>query len=95
MICIKNEAGEEILTFTPAKDYASLLVSSPQLEQGATYTIYAGGSSTGTLKDGLYNGGTYTPGNQVTNIQLSGAVTQYGQAGGRMPGGGMGRGSGR
>lgn len=95
LICIKNEAGEEILTFSPAKDYASLIVSSPQLEQGATYTVYVGGSSTGTIKDGLYSGGTYTPGTQVASIQLSGVVTQYGQAGGRMPGGGMGRGPGR
>ncbi|MEQ8175428.1 MAG: carbohydrate-binding domain-containing protein [Syntrophomonadaceae bacterium] len=95
LICIKNEAGEEILTFSPAKDYASLIVSSPQLEQGATYTVYVGGSSTGTIKDGLYSGGTYTPGTQAASIQLSGVVTQYGQAGGRMPGSGMGRGPGR
>lgn len=95
LICIKNEAGEEILTFSPAKDYASLVVSSPQLEQGATYTVYLGSSSTGAVKDGLYSGGTYTPGTLVASIQLSGTVTQYGQAGGMTPGGGMRGGPGR
>lgn len=95
LICIKNEAGEEILTFSPAKDYASLVVSSPQFKQGATYTVYLGGNSTGTPKDGLYSGGTYNPGALVTTIQLSGTVTQYGQAGGMMPGGDMRRAPGR
>ncbi len=92
LLCIQNETGEEIITFSPAKDYASLLVSAPRLEQGGTYTVYLGGSSSGTVKDGLYSAGIYTPGSRVASIQLSGAVTQYGQAGGMMPGGGMGRG---
>jgi hypothetical protein len=88
MVHIETEDGEEILTFVPTKAYQSIVFSSPQLEKGAAYTVYTGGSSTGTNTNGLVFGGIYTSGTQVTSFTLSGIVTNAGSAGTGLAGGG-------
>ena len=87
MVHIETEDGEEILTFVPTKAYQSVVLSSPELENGSTYTVYSGGNSTGTVTDGLYAGGTYTAGTQVTDFAISSIVTGAGSYSGRFPGG--------
>jgi hypothetical protein len=82
---IQNSAGQDILTFAPAKQYQSVVLSSPRLVTGETYTVFLGGSSTGTATDGLYQGGTYSSGTQSGNFTISSVVTQLG-FGGRGPG---------
>jgi hypothetical protein len=70
MIHIQTEDGEGVLTFVPTKDYQSVVLCSPQLREGVTYIVYSGGSSTGTVTDGLYSGGTYTPGTELGSFTL-------------------------
>ena len=84
---VEAEGGEDILTFAPTKAYQSVVFSSPELENGATYVIYSGGSATGTAVDGLYSGGTYAAGVQVTSLTISSIVTGAGASMG-VPGGG-------
>ncbi len=96
MVHIEAGDGEDILTFVPTKAYQSVVFCSPELKEGATYTIYSGGSATGTVTDGLYSGGTYTAGTEVADVTISGIVTYAGssgagQAGGEFPGGGRPR----
>ncbi len=94
IVRIVNSKGDAILTFTPLKDYASVVISSPELSKGSTYMVYTGGSCSGTSEDGLYTDGTYTGGTLISSIQLTSSVTAYGQSGTTMPGGpdgGMGR----
>jgi hypothetical protein len=91
LVHIETEDGAEILTFEPAKEYQSVVVSSPELENGATHTVYAGGHSTGTVTDGLYSGGTYTGGTQVASLTISSIVTGGGFGGGGFGGGRGGR----
>jgi hypothetical protein len=88
LIHVQNSAGQDILTFAPTHDYQSVAFSSPQLVNGETYTVFVGGSSTGTATDGLYQGGTYTPGIQLATFTVSSAVTLVGTGGmgGRRPG---------
>ena len=73
---IQTSDGNEILSFTPTKRYQSIAFSSPELTKGATYDVYYGGSSTGTVNDGLYQGGTYTPGTKYTSFTTSGIITK-------------------
>jgi hypothetical protein len=87
MIHIESEGGEDILTFVPTKEYQSVVFSSPELTNGSTYIVYSGGSSTGTVADGLYSGGTYTAGTQVTSLTISSIVTGAGAPRGGFPGG--------
>lgn len=97
LVHVVSEDGDEILTMAPTKQYQSVVVSSPAIEQGATYKVYLGGSSTGTLTDSLYSGGTHTPGTETVSLVIDGVLTTSGtagmrggmQGGGTRPGGGM------
>jgi hypothetical protein len=82
---IETSDGDDILTFRPTKRYESIVFSSPALSYGSSYTVYSGGSATGTLTDGLYSGGTYSPGTIDTDLAftISSVVTTVGTGGGR------------
>ncbi len=71
LLHVEAQDGTDILTFVPAKAYQSLVICSPLLNKGTTYDVYSGGSSTGTLADGLYSGGTYTPGTLLGSLTIS------------------------
>jgi len=97
IIHIESEDGEDILTYAPAKEYSSVVLSSPDLVTGTAYKVFIGGSSTGTVTDDLYSGGTYTAGTESTGFTVSGTVTTVGTVSGGMGGGkgGMAPGGGR
>jgi hypothetical protein len=88
MIHIETAAGENVLTFLLTKEYQSILISSSVLQNGESYTLFIGGSSSGTPVDGLYTDGTYTPGTQAANFTITSIIT--GGGGGMFPGGGPG-----
>ncbi|KAA3655504.1 MAG: carbohydrate-binding domain-containing protein [Chloroflexi bacterium] len=91
MIHIESEDGQEILTFVPTKTYQTLFISSPELENGTTYNVYLGGSTTSTVTDGLYADGVYTAGTQVSSFTISSIVTgESAQMGGGSRGGNRG-----
>jgi hypothetical protein len=73
---IQSSSGTEILTCKPVKTYQSLEFSSSKLVTGTTYDVYYGGTSTGTLTDGVYSGGTYLGGTKYTSFTVSGTVTK-------------------
>ena len=70
MLHVETEDSQEIVTFEPIKSYQFFVISSPLLEAGTTYDVYSGGSSTGTVVDGLYSDGTYTPGTLLGNLTI-------------------------
>ncbi|MGF3521736.1 MAG: carbohydrate-binding domain-containing protein, partial [Candidatus Bathyarchaeia archaeon] len=80
LISLQKASGEVLFTFMPTKTFQSIVFSSPQLAPGS-YSLYLGGSSTGTAKDGLYTGGTYTPGTIYTSFTISSVVTRIGGGG--------------
>lgn len=95
LIRVENESGEEILTFAPEKQYSSVVVSSSKFKSGETYKVYLGGSSTGTVNNGIYTDGAYTKGKEIGSFTISAAVSEVTQEGvtitNRM-GGGRGQG---
>ncbi len=91
MVHIETESGQDVLTFVPAKQYQSVLLSSRELESGSTYVVFSGGSSSGTVSDGLCSGGTYTGGAQVASFTITGMVTGAGSSAGAFRGGPGGR----
>jgi hypothetical protein len=74
LVHIQNASDTDILTFAPAKSYQALIFSSPSLTAGS-YSVYYGGGSTGTAKDGLYSGGSYSAGTLFRTKTLSSGVT--------------------
>lgn len=91
LVHVEAKDGSGVLTFAPAKQYQSVLLSSPDLQEGTTYTVYLGGSSSGSVIDSLYTGGAYSGGVESTAVALAGMVTTSGAAGRGGAAGGAGR----
>ncbi|WP_373598977.1 carbohydrate-binding domain-containing protein [Paraclostridium bifermentans] len=81
IIHIEDETGNDIITFAPSKQYQSVVVSSPELKTGSTYTVSYGGTSTGEVKDGLYSDGKYSEGTESTSFTVSDTITNLGTTG--------------
>ncbi|MDF2721598.1 MAG: carbohydrate-binding protein, partial [Paenibacillus sp.] len=97
LVTLTDSAGAAIATFAPAKTFRTIVFSSPSLKAGETYTISTGGTSAGSAKNGLYEGGatsgsakvvSFTLGDKVTYVNQSG-VTTGSTGGGRGQGGGF------
>ncbi|MCO5240586.1 MAG: carbohydrate-binding domain-containing protein [Chitinophagaceae bacterium] len=83
------DGSAEALTFLIPRTYSTMLFSSPKLQAGTSYKVYAGGSVTGgTDVNGLYTAGTYTRSSAIAGISFttSSMVTVAGGSAG--PGGG-------
>ncbi len=82
---IESEGGEEILTFSPAKNYQNVTVCSASIESGETYIISTSGSASGDDLNGYYPDGNYSGGSEYTTLTVSSKVTSsssYGGSGG-------------
>lgn len=93
IVRIEDEDGNEIVTFAPAKQYASVVVASSEFETGSTYNVYVGGSSDGTSNSGLYEGGNYKDGERIMSFTINEKITssvQDGVSAQSMGGGGRG-----
>ncbi|MGQ1785847.1 carbohydrate-binding domain-containing protein [Saccharicrinis sp. GN24d3] len=75
LVHIEDEDGKSVLTYKTIKTFQSVVLCSAELEKGTTYKVYTGGSSTGTVEDGLYTDGTYSPGSLYTSFAISSTVT--------------------
>jgi trimeric autotransporter adhesin len=71
---IQDASGTNIVTFKAARAAYCYHFSSSSLKAG-TYSIYTGGTCTGTLKDGLYTGGSYSGGTLKTSFTISSKST--------------------
>ena len=101
-VALLDETGEVVVSFTPNKTYQSVIISSPLLEEGKTYTFAYGGTISESGIDGLYQQGQYSNGVKVTEFTISDEITylnesgvttgngSFGQGGGRKPSGGRG-----
>ena len=72
---IQDAAANDLVTYKPVRSVYYLVFSSSLLASVSTYSIYTGGSSSGTYKDGLYTGGTYSGGTLKKTFTVSGKVT--------------------
>jgi trimeric autotransporter adhesin len=66
--------GEDIITFKPVRTAYYFAFSSPELANGAYYSIYTGSTSTGTNNNGLYTGGTYSGGTLKKTFPISSKI---------------------
>ncbi|MET3852470.1 carbohydrate-binding domain-containing protein [Paenibacillus sp. OAE614] len=92
LVALADSAGTPVLSFAPAKDIQTIVISTPDLKSGETYSFYTGGTSKGTLKDGLYTGGKLTGGTKVVSFKLGDTVTYVNESGVTTGGGGFGGG---
>jgi len=62
LVNIQSSDGENVLTFSPAKTFQSIVVASPDIANGSEYIVSYGGNSIGSAVDGLYEDGSYSGG---------------------------------
>lgn len=93
LVNLSDANGNSILTYAPNKDYQCIVISTPDLKQGETYTLSSGGTASSESNGGLYDGG-YSSGTKLTDVTLSNVLTQISQNGSEVTGG-MGMGGGR
>lgn len=80
-ILLKDSAGNTVLEYTPEKQVGCVLFSSPDIKEGESYTVTAGGETVGecTISSAV---------NTIGNISAGGPGGMGGEkGGGRMPGG--------
>lgn len=81
MVYVTDSNGEVVTAVTPEKQYQTLVLSSPDLEQGETYTIYTGGEVTGEAGDGYYEKATAENGTEVVKFSLNSAMMYLNESG--------------
>jgi hypothetical protein len=64
-VSIKDSSGTEIASITPAKQFASVVVSSPDIKSGSVYTVYVGAEEVGS----------FTASGAVSEVTQAGAST--------------------
>ena len=103
LVTLCDGSGNEILSFAPSKTFNNVIISSPDIKDGETYTIYTGGTSSSEGEHGLstggYNGdgseaGSFTADDMISFIGSQGMMNGGGFGGGGF-GGGRGNGGGR
>ena len=97
-LTVKDSAGNEILSYSPAKTYQNVVISTSHLKQGETYTVYVDGAevTTITTSSTVTSQGGNTMGGGMGGMQGGGNMNggmQPGGMGGNM-GGNMGGGMG-
>lgn len=76
-VTVKDSSGSVIISFTPEKEYNSVVISTPDIKKGETYTVTAAGESqTVEMSDIIYSSAGSATGNP---------------GGGQNPGGGHGQ----
>ena len=90
-ISLVSSNGDVILSFAPAKQYGNVVMSSANMKQGESYTVYLGGNAASADQNGFADEGTLNDGEKQEDITLSqisnSAGTQGGSNMGRMPDG--------
>lgn len=65
---IQDPTTANIVTYKPSRTAYYFIYSSPKIKAGTNYSIYSGGSNTGTTTNGMYDGGTYSGGTARTSF---------------------------
>lgn len=70
LVTLVDENDNVIISFKAPDKFKNIIISSNKLVPGKYY-LYKGGSNTGTLKNGIYSGGTYTKGELISIDSIS------------------------
>lgn len=84
---VSSSDGTVIASFLPSKQYGSVVVSSPQLKSGESYTLSIGGTVSGCDKNGFAEDGEISDADESYEIEMTSGSVVYGASGGM--GGGM------
>lgn len=72
---IQDASGNNLVTYKPVRSVYYVVFSSSDLKNGSTYSIYTGGTSTGTNTNGIYYNDTYSGGTLKKTFTVSNKIT--------------------
>ncbi len=74
--------GSHEMTFYISKAIDNLIISTPDIQQGTTYTLtYGGKYKDGTVTDGFCTGGSYSGGERLCELAIDDYLVTYGRVG--------------
>ena len=76
LVTITDSNGNAVVSAGNSKKFQSVVYCSSNLVKGSSYDIYLAGTNSGTVADGIYQGGQYTPGSKYRSFTVSGIITQ-------------------
>lgn len=80
LVTLSDDSGNEIISFAPKKQFDNIVISSPEIKTGSTYTFYTGGTSSASESYGLYeNGGYNNDGTESGNIIIENVISYIGK----------------
>ena len=89
-ITLLGENGEEIVCFKSANSFNHIVISSPDIESGKTYTFYTGGTYSGESEVSRLYKGYNSDGSEAGSFTVDSVISYIGQQSGM--GGGFGKG---
>lgn len=95
LVSLTDSSGKTPVSFAPAKQYKSIVISTPDLASGSSYTLYSGGTDSGMADGGYVAGGAVTGATEKTTVTLSDIVTGISDDGSAVTTGGRGTGGNR
>lgn len=78
---ISDKEGNSLISFTPAKDYQSVVISCPALTTDAVVVLSTGGTDSEENEDGYASNGNYSGGSIVEELSLTGVANNFGSGG--------------
>ncbi|SDM64723.1 carbohydrate-binding domain-containing protein [Sediminibacillus halophilus] len=96
-VSVEDSNGNIVAAVAPEKEFQSIVISSPDLRQGESYTLYTGGELSGDETDGIFQGPTMEGGTKVLEFSLTSTMVYLDESGeteqpSGMFGGGRGQG---
>lgn len=81
LLHLEDSEGNTVITLAPEKDYQSVVISSPQLKKDTSYTLFSGGTATGSETNGLYSEEVYEGGTSLVEFTISDTITWLNETG--------------
>lgn len=81
-VALVNSEGKVIASFVPSKQYINVVISSPYLAVGSSYTLSVGGTVSGCDKNGYTDNGSISGAQSANEVKISSVSTTYGKSGG-------------
>lgn len=80
LITLCDDNGSEIICFAPSKTFDHIVISSPEIKNGQSYTLYLGGTSDSSQTYGLFDiGGYNSDGTSAGTFTAESSVSFIGQ----------------
>ncbi len=80
-VSVQDGNGDIVVAVAPEKDFQSVVISSPDLQQDQSYTLYTDSGLSGDETDGFFEDATMEGGTKVLEFSLTSTMTHLDESG--------------